>query len=116
VAWNKEVEQSYTYSADPASSTPFEGDFAPVDTGTFKLTHSTDTATANKFVADLVYTPAATTASTPAGRRHPDRLWHQPHAQCHAGQCQRQRRHHHHPKLVGIETLNGAFTGSGSPL
>lgn len=114
VAWNKEVEQSYTYSADPASSTPFEGDFAPVDTGTFKLTHSTDTATANKFVADLVYTPGGDDRIN--SLQDEDTLTGSgtnPTLNATLGNANDNGARIITPKLVGIETLNGAFTGSG---
>lgn len=114
VAWNKEVEQSYTYSADPASSTPFEGDFAPVDTGTFKLTHSTDTATANKFVADQVYTPGGDDrinslqdedTLTGAGDN--------PTLTATLGNANDNGATIITPELNGIQTVNVAFTGSG---
>jgi hypothetical protein len=114
VAWNKEVEQSYTYSADPASSTPFEGDFAPVDTGTFKLTHSTDTATANKFVADLVYTPGGDDRIN--SLQDEDTLTGSgtnPTLNATLGNANDNGARIITPKLVGIETLNAAFTGSG---
>ncbi|MDP2768313.1 MAG: hypothetical protein Q8O81_00575 [Giesbergeria sp.] len=45
VAWNKEVEQSFIYSSNIASTTAYNGDFAPtpVDQGqTFTLTSSVD--------------------------------------------------------------------------
>lgn len=45
VAWNKEVEQSFIYSSNTASTTAYNGDFAPtpVDQGqTFTLTNSVD--------------------------------------------------------------------------
>ena len=114
-AWNKEVEQSYTYSADPASTTPFEGDFAPVDTGTFKLTHSTDTATANKFVADLVYTPGGDDRIN--SLQDEDTLTgsgDNPTLTATLGNANDNGGTIITPELNGIQTVNVAFTGSGT--